>query len=178
MRRDHLVSNAMPALEPLFEAYSARSDRNNRWFEDAAKRSKSEFLRKILPSIRYVTLFSIAQAIAIISDNVSRVYCLDKLDDEMARKKFGMDIQPGFPFGKALWLAGNTARHYSGEPFSSDTESALVDLGIAERREGTTLEVLIKGGVTTLDEMVSRLNTILDDVEAEAWKRVEDNERV
>lgn len=166
----HLLSNAAPALNPLFAAYGEQRERAKAWREEMNRQFQGARLQAMmqLDEFEYVGLFAIAAAISILGDNIARIYALTKLNDEYRRRDFGPEVRPGFMFGRVLWVAGNAARHYADEEFHKDTEQALQDLGVQRRDEGAAFEALEIASVRDYDDFMARLQALMDDVDAEA----------
>jgi len=167
----HLISIAESALVPLFQAYAIERERGVRWRAEMDAQMGFDKLTPLHDLIQSVGMYGIACCVALLSDNVARVWSMMVLEDEKRRKEFG-PINAGETLGTLLWAAGNTARHYDGGEFLPGTETVLARIGVSDRDESTTFQILEKAGIGSLDDLVPDLEALCEEIEsaAPAWR--------
>jgi len=102
MTRHHLIGNAQVAFSPLFEAYAVQRERGTRWRAEIEKAVPAIQLQTSFDQFQHVGMFAIAASIALLADNIARVYAHDKLGHGGQRQAHGREIAPGITFGKVL----------------------------------------------------------------------------
>jgi len=111
-------------------------------------------------------MYPIAACIALLSDNVGRTYARERLGiPELDRINFGAIIRPEIPFGKVLWCAANSARHYDGGPLNQWNEAVLRAFDIEARDEQAAFLLLEGAGIIVEADILRQLEEMLDDMD-------------
>jgi hypothetical protein len=148
-------------------------ERGTRWRAEIEKAVPAIQLQTSFDQFQHVGMFAIAASIALLADNIARVYAHDKLGHGGQRQAHGREIAPGITFGKVLWAAANAARHYQGTPLHSGTEAVLDVFNITARDEQAAFLLLERAGVSDEGGLLRELNALCDSIDqAERAARV------
>jgi hypothetical protein len=167
MTREHLINLANPAVVPLFDVMALEKENGERWLSQMKAELPILQATPLFESMSWMGMYSVAQCIGLLGDNLARVYCESKKQSEWLRKDCGVEVRPGFTFGKLFWLIGNTARHYGyGEPWEH-TQEALNELWVEKWDESTALYLLSEvGRITDTERFIEVIIGVLDDIDA------------
>jgi hypothetical protein len=162
-----LISGARPALVALFSAYQHQRKKGDDWRVGVKSDIAIPRFDPIFDVAQYSGAYSSAQCIAIVADNLARVWAFALFGNEHKRRRFGKLVN-NVRFGKALWAAGNAARHYKGMPFYKATSDILKQLGVESLDEAAALCVLDAVGIHTLRDLLRDLESLCEEMEAQA----------
>lgn len=162
-----LIDGARPALSALFSVYQEQRQRGDLWRQGHDSDFSSSAMADIFDVAKYSGAYSSAHCIAIIADNVARVWAFALFGDEHERKRFGRLVN-SVRLGKALWAAGNAVRHYKEALFYKETAQTLEKLGVVALDESAALSVLDVIGIHAMSDLVSELESLCDAMETKA----------
>jgi len=168
MTSTHILNSVTPGLAVLCDAYRAQRERGKEWRAQMEREIGFSQLAAESDRVQDVGAFPLACAIALVADNVARIYALVRLANERRRTEFGDEVAAGVTFGAALWVAANAARHYDDKALWADNEAVLTALGVKRRDEGAVLEVLEAGGITEAATLLENLGVLCDQIDAVA----------
>lgn len=170
---ERLVSMARPALATIFSALIEQTEAGDAWRAWIETTPAAQFFPLDIERFHYIGAYVLADALALVSDNVLRYWADGLFEQAWKRKEFGEETN-GMPFGKFLWAAGNAARHYTGKAYPDDrTEEAITQLGVTARDESVVFRIWKTSGLESIGELLRRLDATCREMESAAdprWK--------
>ena len=179
LRLAQLIDGASNAFGHLFAAYIEERHKQDRFVAEIQRELTGVPIGPFEASLRRSqsdTLNALGACIALIADNIARLYAAEAFGDEQERRKHGRIIKDAAgrnttTFGTVLWAAANAARHYGDEPFRPTTEAVIAAFGIEERDESLAYQLLEIAEIRSKNDITNDLDVIFGSMDHLVWRQ-------